>query len=407
MTQTGPLCGITILDLSMFIAGPFGTMLLADLGAEVIKIEPPTGDPVRSNHIGPQVRGENAQFQSYNRNKKSIVLDLKNEHGLGIFDDLVRTADVVFDNFRPGVLARLNLDHDRLSTINPAIISCSVSAFGQDGPWAKRAGYDLTVQALGGGMSLAGHSTTGPAHIPFHLGDTAGGLFGALGLLAALAERYRTGRGRRVDISMFDAQIALLGDEITNYAVSGAPSPPHGSGHPNFFPYQSFATKDDPIVVAAVGVEKYWVAFCDAIDRPDLAVDARFGSNAARVAHRETLEPEIAAVLKTKTRAAWLDVFAKADVPAAPIQTVAEAVAAPQTQARKMVPTVAVDGDVIALAGNPVKVEGDETCYEAAPVLGADGPSVLAERLGIDEARRLELAAQGAFGLPASEKKRT
>ena len=223
MTMTGPLNGITILDLSMFIAGPFGTMLLADLGAEVIKIEPPTGDPVRSNHIGPQVRGENAQFHSYNRNKKSIVLDLKNESGLAVFDDLARTADVVFDNFRPGVLGRLKLEHERLSLINPAIISCSVSAFGQDGPWSKRAGYDLTVQALSGGMSLTGHQSTGPAHIPFHLGDTAGGMFGALGLLAALAARYRTGMGRRVDISMFDAQIAVLGDEIRKGVENSVP----------------------------------------------------------------------------------------------------------------------------------------------------------------------------------------
>ncbi len=256
MSQSGVLNGVTILDLSMFIAGPFGTMLLADLGAEVIKIEPPGGDPVRSNKIGAQVRGENAQFHSYNRNKRSLVLDLKAEDGLAVFDDLVRGADVVFDNFRPGVLARLKVDHARLATINPAIVSCSVSAFGQDGPWAKRAGYDLTVQALSGGMSLTGHAATGPAHIPFHLGDTAGGLFGALGLLAALVESRATGKGRRVDIAMFDAQIALLGDEITNYFASGTASPPHGAGHPNFFPYQAFATADEPIVVAAVGVEK-------------------------------------------------------------------------------------------------------------------------------------------------------
>ncbi len=403
MTQAGLLSGITVLDLSMFIAGPFGTMLLADLGADVIKIEPPTGDPVRSNRIGPQVRGENAQFHSYNRNKKSVVLDLKNERGLQVFDDLVRKADVVFDNFRPGVLARLKLDHDRLSTINPAIISCSVSAFGQDGPWAKRAGYDLTVQALGGGMSLAGHDATGPAHVPFHLGDTAGGMFGAFGLLAALVERHRTGKGRRIDVSMFDAQIALLGDEITNYSVCGELSPPHGSGHPNFFPYQSFATKDAPIVVAAVGVEKYWTAFCEVIGRADLAADARYGSNAARVSHRETLEPEIAAVLKTKTRAAWLDLFAEADVPAAPIQNVAEAAAAPQTEARDMVPEVDIAGTAVALAGNPVKAVGHQTHYVPAPVLGADGPAILAERLGYDEAHLAALEAQGAFGRPGKK----
>jgi CoA:oxalate CoA-transferase len=395
---TGPLEGVAVLDLSMFIAGPFGTMLLADLGAEVIKIEPPSGDPVRKNNIGPQIRGENAQFHSYNRNKKSVVLDLKNEFGLGVFDELVRTADVVFDNFRPGVLVRLKLDHERLSQINPAIISCSVSAFGQDGPWAKSAGYDLTVQALGGGMSLTGHPSTGPAHIPFHVGDTAGGMFGALGLLAALTERYRTGKGRRVDISMFDAQISLLGDEITNYFASGQPTPPHGAGHPNFFPYQSFATADEPIVVAAVGVEKYWLAFCDSIGRSDLASDPRFSNNAARVEHRQILEPEVAEALRKKTKATWLDIFASADVPAAPIQTVGEAAASPQTQARDMVANLDIDGTAISLAGNPVKFSGDTTRYEPAPALGADSKQILTDRLGFDAARVAQLSAQGAFG---------
>ena len=398
MSQSGVLNGVTILDLSMFIAGPFGTMLLADLGAEVIKIEPPGGDPVRSNKIGAQVRGENAQFHSYNRNKRSLVLDLKAEDGLAVFDDLVRGADVVFDNFRPGVLARLKVDHARLATINPAIVSCSVSAFGQNGPWAKRAGYDLTVQALSGGMSLTGHAATGPAHIPFHLGDTAGGLFGALGLLAALVESRATGKGRRVDIAMFDAQIALLGDEITNYFASGTASPPHGAGHPNFFPYQAFATADEPIVVAAVGVEKYWVAFCAAIGKADLAADPRFASNAARVAHRAELEPTIAGVLRTKTQADWLDILTAADVPAAPIQSVAEAAASPQTAARAMVPRIDLDGTQIAIAGNPVKVAGDMTEYAPAPVLGADGPAILRERLGYDDARIAGLRASGAVG---------
>ncbi len=398
MSTPGPLNGVTILDLSMFIAGPFGTMLLADLGAEVIKIEPPTGDPVRSNKIGPQVRGENAQFHSYNRNKRSLVLDLKKPEALAVFDDLVRTVDVVFDNFRPGVLERLNLHHERLSQINPAIVSCSVSAFGQDGPWAKRAGYDLTVQALGGGMSLTGHATTGPAHIPFHLGDTAGGMFGALGLLAALVEAKRTGKGRRVDVGMLDAQISLLGDEIANLMASGQGSPQHGAGHPNFFPYQAFATADEPIVVAAVGVEKYWTAFCAAIGRSDLADDPRFSSNAQRVEHRGSLEPEIAAVLKSRGRADWLDIFAAADVPAAPINSVAQALEAPQTAARGMLQETVVDGEVVHMAGNPIKVTGDATAFSAAPALGADGEAILRNHLGYDDARIDVLRSAGALG---------
>jgi CoA:oxalate CoA-transferase len=400
MTPKGPLNGFTILDLSMFVAGPYGTMLLADLGADVIKIEPPSGDPVRTNRIGPQVRGENAQFQSYNRNKKSLVLDLKNPEALAVFDELVQIADAVFDNFRPGVLERLKLDHARLSGINPKIVSCSVSAFGQDGPWAKRAGYDLTVQALGGGMSLTGHEATGPAHIPFHLGDTAGGLFGMLGLLAALLEAARSGKGRCVDVAMFDAQIALLGDEVTNYMASGEASPPHGAGHPNFFPYQAFATADEPIVVAAVGVEKYWQAFCKAIERPELASDDRFASNAARVAHRATLEPLIGDVLKTRARASWLRLFEEADIPAAPINSVAEALGSPQAVARAMVQRLNVDGSEIGVAGNPVKVAGDATSFAPAPALGADGAAILHERLGYDADRIAALRRAGALGGP-------
>ena len=400
MTPKGPLNGFTILDLSMFVAGPYGTMLLADLGADVIKIEPPSGDPVRTNRIGPQVRGENAQFQSYNRNKKSLVLDLKNPEALTLFDDLVQIADAVFDNFRPGVLERLKLDHGRLSAINPKIVSCSVSAFGQDGPWAKRAGYDLTVQALGGGMSLTGHEATGPAHIPFHLGDTAGGLFGMLGLLAVLLEAARSGKGRRVEVAMFDAQIALLGDEVTNYMASGEASPPHGAGHPNFFPYQAFATADEPIVVAAVGVEKYWQAFCAAIERPELASDPRFASNSARVEHRATLEPLIGDVLKTRDRASWLALFEQADIPAAPINSVAEALGSPQAAARAMVQQLSIDGSAIGVAGNPVKVAGDVTTFAPAPALGADGAAILHERLGYDADRIAALRRAGALGGP-------
>ena len=197
---------------------------------------------------------------------------------------------------------------------------------------------------------------------------------------------------------MFDAQIALLGDEITNYSVTGESTPPHGAGHPNFFPYQSFATADEPIVVAAVGVEKYWVAFCDVIDRSDLAADPRFSSNAARVEHRKILEPQVAAALMNKTRATWLDLFESADVPVAPIQNIAEAVASPQTQARGMVPKIDIDGAAVAIAGNPVKFSGYKTQYAPAPALGIDSKQILADRLGFDAARLTQLEALGAFG---------
>jgi len=187
--QSGLLDGVLVLDLSMFVAGPFATMILADLGAEVVKIEPLRGDPVRTSGIGPEIGGESAQFQSYNRNKKSLCLDLKSDQGRAVFYDLIRKADIVFDNFQPGVLERLNLEYERLRDVNPGIISVSLSGFGQDGPWAERPGYNIIVQALSGAMSLTGHTASDPARISLHLGDTGGGLYGALAMSAALSSR--------------------------------------------------------------------------------------------------------------------------------------------------------------------------------------------------------------------------
>lgn len=378
------LDGLTIVDLSMFVAGPFGSMVLADLGADVIKIEPLSGDPVRSNRIGPQLGGENAQFQSYNRNKRSIAVDLKAADGRRVVERLVEKSDVVFDNFRPGVLERLGLNHERLRTLNPRIISCSVSAFGQKGPWSDRPGYDLIVQALGGGMSLTGHDRTGPAHIPFHLGDTAAGLYAAIAILAAVADRARTGVGRRVEVSLLDAQLALLGDEVTNHSVSGQAPLRHGAGHPNFFPYQAFATADAPIVVAAVGVEKFWQSLCRVIARPELAEDPRFVGNDSRVRRRDELEPILAEAFRTRTRDEWLDALTAADIPAAPILAVPEALGTPPAKHRGMVQELDLgERGRVRVAGNPVHAEHGSRSFRPAPRLGADSEAVLAS-LGYD-----------------------
>ena len=386
LVVTGPLNGITVLDLSMFIAGPFGTMLLADLGAEVIKVEPPSGDPVRSNRIGPQVRGENAQFHSYNRNKKSIVLDLKNEHGLAVFEDLVGTADVVFDNFRPGVLERLKLDHDRLSRINPAIISCSVSAFGQTGPWAKRAGYDLTVQALGGGHESCGapgdragtHSLPPWRHRPAGCSGRLGSLprsRSVTGPARAAESMSRCSTRRLLSLVTKSPTMSRAGDVVRRFMVPGIPisSPISRLRRPtNLSLSRPSASRNIGSPSALPLVAGIWRRI------------TRYSSNAARVAHRDVLEPEVAAALmmKTRTELGWT-VFEDADVPAAPIQTVGEAVAAPQAVAREMVAMTEVAGATVAMAGNPVKFDGDETQFVPAPVLGADQNGVLAERLGL------------------------
>ena len=331
-----PLDGVRVVDLTMFIAGPVATMILADLGADVIKVEPLTGDPVRTNTVGPRIDGEAAQFHSYNRSKRSLAIDLKHDDGLALVRRLCRRSDVVVDNFRPGVLERLGLDHATLSPDSPALVSCSISAFGQSGPWRQRPGFDLVVQALSGAMSLTGHPETGPSHIPGHLGDTASGLYAAIGVLAALQERARTGRGRMVDVALFDSVIALLGDEVTHHGAGLEPRP-HRGGHPLFFPYEAFPTRDDPLVIAAVGVERFWPALCEAIGRPDLGEDPRFATNDGRVTHRDHLHREISAVLRTRPRADWLAVLEAADVPATAVNDLATALDHPQLEARQMV----------------------------------------------------------------------
>lgn len=379
------LAGLTVLDLSLFVAGPFGSMILADLGAEVIKIEPIDGDPIRNNHMGVQIEGESAQFQSYNRNKRSVCINLKSDAGRELFLKLAKTADVVYDNFRPGVMQRLGLSHNSLTAIHPGIISVSISAFGADGPLAKNPGYDLIVQALGGGMSLTGHAQTGPAHIPFHLGDIAGGLYGAISILAAVVERNRTGRGRALDISLLDAQIALLGDEVTNCAASGRAPEQHGAGHPQLVPYRAFMTKDAPLVIAAVGVEKFWIGLTNALERPDLADDPRFSNNALRVANRANLESVLEAILREDSREHWLDRLIACDVPAAPVLNVRDALAHPQVVHRDAIAKAMLAGGTsVAYARTPIRTTGEPAhAVMAAPRRGAHTHEVLIERVGL------------------------
>ncbi|MEL7207783.1 MAG: CoA transferase [Actinomycetota bacterium] len=399
----GPLHGVRVIDLTMFVAGPVATMVLADLGADVVKVEPLGGDPVRTNNMGPTLDGESAQFHSYNRNKRSIAIDLKDERGLGLVRRLCLGADVVLDNFRPGVLERLGLDHASLAADAPGLVSCSISAFGRTGPWRERPGFDLVVQALSGTMSLTGHPETGPAHVPGHLGDTASGLYAAIGVLAALGERHRTGKGRMVDVALLDALLAVLGDELT-HAAAGLQPTPHRGGHPLLFPYESFPTADAPLVVAAVGVDKFWPALCEAVGRPDLGRDRRFATNDGRVAHREHLHTQLAAVFRTKPRSAWLAILDEADVPATPVNTIAEAMAHEQTSARDMVIDVTRSGagTPTTVAGNPIKVAGHRQSFTPAPILGADTAAVLSNELGLDEAAIGRLRADGVIGGPAA-----
>lgn len=382
---TGPLQGIRVIDLTMFVAGPVATMVLADLEADVIKVEPLTGDPVRTNNMGPVLDGESAQFHSYNRNKRSMAVDLKEQRGLDLVRRLCLGADVVIDNFRPGALGRLGLDHASLRADAPGLVSCSISAFGQTGPWRERPGFDLVVQAVSGAMSLTGHPETGPAHVPGHLGDTVSGLYAVIGILAALAERERTGIGRVVDVALLDSLLAVLGDEIT-HAAAGLTPTQHGGGHPLLYPYAAFATADEPLVVAAVGVDKFWPALCDAVGRPDLGRDSRFATNDGRVANSTYLDGELSAALRTRPRTEWLTILNEADVPATPVNTIDQAMTHEQTGARSMVVDVTRGAGARSLvAGNPIKTSGHRQRFAAAPRLGSDTEEVLRDLLGMTE----------------------
>lgn len=398
--QSGLLDGVLVLDLSMFVAGPFATMILADLGAEVIKIEPLRGDPVRTSGIGPEIGGESAQFQSYNRNKKSLCLDLKSDQGRAVFYDLIRKADIVFDNFRPGVLERLNLEYERLRDVNPGIISVSLSGFGQDGPWAERPGYDIIVQALSGAMSLTGHTASDLARIPLHLGDTGGGVYAALAMSAALSSRQRTGEGCRLDLSLLDCQLALLGDEVTHFGATGVSPDPYGASHPYLVPYTAFRTQDRPIVIAAVGVEKFFTNLALAVGRPELAEDPRFKEYRSRVANRDDLEGLLQEIFETGPRDTWLEVLIEHDVPAAPVLGVGEAIQTPQAQHRQMTGHVSLStGEAAQLSRSPVRVaDAPPHPLRAAPKRGEHSRTLLGDLLGYTEAEIATLSEAGVIG---------
>ena len=373
----GPLSDITVIDLSRVLAGPYCTMVLADLGARVIKVERPDGGD-DSRAIGPFLDGQSAYFASINRGKQSIALDLKSADDRRIFDGLLARADVLVENFRPGVLARLGYGWEALHARHPRLIVAAASGFGQTGPDAHKSAYDMVVQALGGIMSVTGWPGGPPTRVGTSVGDITAGLFTAIGILSALHDRSRTGLGQFVDVAMLDGQIAILENAIARYATTGTAPGPLGARHPSITPFAALQCGDGHIVVAA-GNDGLWRDCLGALGLPD---DPRFASNAARTDHWQAVHDHLESVLRTGPAAHWLAVLDAAGVPCAPIQDVAQALAHPQVRARNMViETAFPDGTPLMAAGNPVKLSAhaDPATRPPAPALDANRAAILKE----------------------------
>ena len=370
------LAGIRVIDLTNHLAGPYCTWLLGGLGADVIKIERPGGDPARA--IGPHVDGESLYFASLNRNKRSIVLDLKAPADRDTFQRLVRRADVLVENLRPGVLARLGFDDATLDRLNPDLIRASITGFGQDGPLAGRPAFDIIAQGMGGLMSVTGPEGGDPVRAGLSIGDLGAALFATIDILAALLARQRGAPARRVDVAMLDCQLALLENAVARTLNAGETPRPLGTRHPSVAPFQAFATADGMIVVAADG-EAAWARLCRLPGFEDLAADDRFATGAGRVANHGDLEARLTAVFRTRPRADWLAALEAADIACGPVNDVAEALAQPQVAARRMISEVArPDGGVFRFAAAPIGGR-PATAERPAPALGEHSAEILAE----------------------------
>ncbi len=377
--------GVRILDLSRMLAGPFGSMLLGDLGAEIIKIEEPgAGDFTRTSAAEASLKGISAYFLSINRSKKSVTLDLKTEKGREIFYEMVKQADVVYDNFRPAALERLGCTYEIVSKHNPKIISCSVSAFGQDGPYRDLPAYDIILQAMGGTMSLTGPDGGDPVVMGVPMGDLAGGMFGAYAISAALYQREKTGEGQKLDISLLDSQISLLMYLAQTYIATDQIPSTRGAMHPLAAPFKVFNTKDGYVSVVAFQ-DKFFESFCKIIGREDLLTDERFDNFISRALNKSELYAILDDIFPAKTTAEWMKLFRKANIPSGPVNNMKAALEDPQVLHRKMV--VEIDhpeiGKYTAL-GNPIKSSSmEDGDFEPPPLLGQHTDEVLSSLLGM------------------------
>ncbi|MBI4195965.1 MAG: CoA transferase [Betaproteobacteria bacterium] len=392
-----PLAGVRMLELGQIIAGTYGGQMLSDLGAEVIKIEAPEGDLGRIPSVAPY-KGISTLFLTFNRNKKSVVINLKTEAGRALFHDLVKVSDVVLDNFRAGVLERLKVDYATLSAINPRIIQCSVTGFGADGAYKDYPALDIIIQAISGYLAITGEPGRAPARVGIPLADLCGGIFSCEGILAALYQRERTGRGCRIETSMFDGMLNLLSYMGTHYLSTGEVPTPQGSAHEFTVPWQAFQARDGYVVIAT-RQESFWRRLCTVLGNPGLADDPRFATNPGRLENRAVLIPLIENIVRTRTVAEWLGQLRAAEVPAAPVNNLDGAFAEPPVAEREMI--VEYDHPEVGkvrLPGNPIKISGmSGTLSKPAPRLGEHTDAILRELLALPADEIARLRRQGAI----------
>ncbi len=405
MSEPRPLAGVRVLDLTQFLAGPFATQILGDLGAEVIKLEAPSGDWSRSlppHFVGP----DSAYYLSVNRNKKSVVADMKSADGLALVRRLAGASDIVMENFRPGVLDRLGLVYDDLAAENEGLIWCSISGFGQDGPDRDRPAYDMIVQALSGGMSMTGVPGEPAVRAGIPIGDLCAGMYGAIGVLAALEARRRTGKGRLVDVAMLDCQVAMLCYQAAYFLHSGNEPGRQGRGHASIPTYRSFDAGNDTELVITANTERMWRALCGVLGREELADDPRFATNDDRYANRFELWPLLEAAFREKDADAWVPLLLEAGIPVGRVNTLGAALSNPQIDHRDMVLNLtAGDGRRVRVAGNPIKFAEDVPPPAGfPPLLGENTREVLADVLGLDEEEIEAALSTGAVGEPRSQR---
>ena len=389
--MAGPLDGMKVLDLTRVLAGPYATMLLGDLGAEVIKIEQPgTGD--ESRNFGPFKNGFSLYFMSVNRGKQSVTLNLKTERGQAIFKQLLKQTDILVENFRPGTMQKLGLDYDTLKGEHPSLIYAACSGFGQTGPYAQQGAYDMIIQGMGGIISITGEPDGPPVRVGTSISDITAALFTTIGVLSALHHRNRTGSGQFVDVAMLDSLVAVLENAVVRYFATGEAPKPLGARHPAITPFEAFASADGHVIIA-LGNDTLWAKFCEHVDRHELISDERFRTNADRTENHSELFPILSEIMSQRPTDGWIDALGAIGVPCGPINAMDKVVSHPQVQAREMITRIAHDitGEV-EVPGVPIKLSETPGNVDApAPSLGEHTTKVLTNllKMSADEVEQL------------------